>query len=119
MSLTEAVYFRVCLNKTTNFIEIAETRVSYTIDKSIEIIKNFHNYIYNKKNNHIFWNKEEEPIPMFATIEDIDQINKPYEMGRTISTSGTFGICNFASFTGGYCNGLCGSDDCLHLHHKI
>ena len=111
-------YFRVHLNKATNLIEISETRVDYGLDRAIEVIKAFHNYIYHKKDNCVFWGKE-EPVPMFATVEDIDKINKPYELGRSLATSGTFGVCNFATFTGGYCNGLCGSDDCLHLHHKI
>ena len=106
--MSENTYFRVSKNDSTNLFEIAEMRASYTRDKAIEIIKEFHNYIYNKEDNKIFWDSQKEPAPMFATVKDIELINgtKFYRMG---TSSGQLGPCNFM----GHCNGLCGSDACI------
>ena len=104
-----SVYFRV--SKKDGSFEI-ESEDEYTFDDAIDTINRFHQYVYHKIDSGKGWKKGDSPIPMFATIKDLEKINAkvPFKDQRMSNTIEPLHQCNFTPYiNGGHCNGLCGA----------
>jgi len=106
-----SVYFRVFKNE--GKFEVEDSGSVYTHKDAVDTIARFHDYVHNKIDNGRGWKKGDSPIPMFATIKDLEKINAkvPFKDQRTSGESGgPLYQCNFTPYyNGGHCNGLCGA----------
>ena len=122
MAATKDPYFKITYNAHNSCFEIADPSVNYTSIQAIEIIAQFHNYVHKKIYNGIHWRIGDDPIPNFATIKEIEEMNKrmpTYLYRRTGRPSyGVLSRCHVIDdcINREYeCNGLCGSDDaCMY-----
>lgn len=118
----DKIYFQIEHNSNTRQYEIVEPSASYTSHEAIIQLDQFHKIVYQKEDSGLRWKIGDDPMPQFATLNEIEEMNthtpnhfrrsRGYYLKCALTECMIVlnGRCNSSTYQ---CNGLCGSDDCI------
>jgi hypothetical protein len=69
-------YFQIAYNLNTRQYEIVEPSASYTSQEAIVMLVQFHKIVYQKEDSGAIWKIGDDPMPQFATLNEIEEMNK-------------------------------------------